>query len=348
MPWGEYNHLPVCSPFPPWSSIDSFIKCTLPVNTKNSSKDIIKAVFRDVLCNNYSNCLEIYTDGSMLSSPVSCASALYIPEFEYSASWKLSDANNIVTAELFAILKALQFVVKFIKGNDVIILTDSQVSLSLLKGYSFPFRIYIEPILASISSCMNKGINVFFQWIPSHCSILGNETVDSVAREAHNLDLITKNPIPVMEDFHRCRKGIERRWLLDREASLRMSHLGKVRKKNIAAPLETGMTNRLINVAILRLRIGHTSLNYHLHRLRLVNSSLCEHCGEEETISHVLVRCPRYFSHRTKFIYNLRRGGIRFEYDTILGKEEEEPCKRKFIFRHLAVFLKDTGLINRL
>ena len=40
---------------------------------------------------------------------------------------------------------------------------------------------------------------------------------------------------------------------------------------------------------------GHAGLNYHLHKMKLVDSPLCENCGyEPETVSHFLGQCPAF------------------------------------------------------
>ncbi|EUC60730.1 reverse transcriptase from transposon X-element protein, putative [Rhizoctonia solani AG-3 Rhs1AP] len=50
---------------------------------------------------------------------------------------------------------------------------------------------------------------------------------------------------------------------------------------------------------LFRLTTGHVQLRQHLHRLQLVDSPGCEHCGREhESVSHFLLRCPRYANER--------------------------------------------------
>ena len=131
---------------------------------------------------------------------------------------------------------------------------------------------------------------------------------------------------------------------MERAVELRLTNLSNVREKNLLYPLNTGINERKLNTAILRLRIGHFGLWQHLHRLKLIESPNCEYCGQIESIDHILIHCPRYHSHRTRLRHALFALNIPFERKRILGWEEEDPEIRKNVFRHLAVFIKTTNL----
>ena len=190
-------------------------------------------------------------------------------------------------------------------------------------------------------------MKLVIQWIPSHSGISGNEYVDSLAKEAHNILDLTSIPIPFKESTTICHRAIWDSWRVERETELKFSNLGTLREGNKMAPLETFIKDRKVNTSIIRLRIGHSSLRQHLYRLRLEISPLCE-CQQEETVQHIIMECPRYFSARTKmkhFLFNL---GVPFNLKNILGREEDDPDLKRKIYRHLAVYLKSTGLIDRI
>ena len=345
--WGEFNNLPVCSPLPPWYPIKEQIDTSFPIDTKNANSMVIRTTFNEMCDAHYPDFTTIFTDGSMYKSPTSCTSAMYVPSLDFSAKWKLTNSLSIVSAELFGILKALQFTSLYLKGK-IVILSDSKTALMLIKSNSLSYRIYTEPILSNLLKCKQKNIEIKLQWIPSHSGIPGNETVDTIAKEAHNLENGTNNPIAVSDESTLCRNAVFKKWLMDREPMLKCTNLGKYREDNLAIPLDTGVKSRKINVAIRRLRIGHCRLNYHLKKIRIIESASCEYCNMEETIEHVLMICPRYHSSRIKFKSALQQIGISFNCTRILGKEGEDPSKRKKICRHLAVFLIKTGLIDRI
>ncbi|KAG9077204.1 hypothetical protein FRC06_009049, partial [Ceratobasidium sp. 370] len=46
---------------------------------------------------------------------------------------------------------------------------------------------------------------------------------------------------------------------------------------------------------LFQLITGHVQLQRHLHKLQLVDSPVCQGCGEaQETVIHYLLRCPKY------------------------------------------------------
>ncbi|MPC89613.1 hypothetical protein E2C01_084567 [Portunus trituberculatus] len=52
--------------------------------------------------------------------------------------------------------------------------------------------------------------------------------------------------------------------------------------------------------AIARLRLGHTMLSAHLHRLRLSHDPFCPWCRTTpEAMEHFLLQCPRFHSKHT-------------------------------------------------
>ena len=192
----------------------------------------------------------------------------------------------------------------------------------------------------------NNG-HIALQWIPSHSGISGNEFVDNIAKQALNHPVIT-NFDNILSDLQRlCRKRTMKCWIDERENKLKLTFLGQIRD-NVTVPFDSFTKRRNISTAIQRLRIGHTSLNAHLHRLKLINSPDCQYCGESETIKHVLLDCPRYYSRRILFRQALQKLKIQFTLSKILGKDITDRSIKVKLYRHLAVFLKSTNLIERL
>lgn len=42
------------------------------------------------------------------------------------------------------------------------------------------------------------------------------------------------------------------------------------------------------DVIISRMRIGHTTLNYSLHKIGKHENGNCDKCGQQETVEHIL------------------------------------------------------------
>ena len=93
----------------------------------------------------------------------------------------------------------------------------------------------------------------------------------------------------------------------------------------------------------MRLRLGHCGLNGTLKRLGKHETGLCEGCGEEETVEHVLLRCDRYKEERQVMRDRWRdmgRGEISLE--GVLGMEDRESV------RVLLEYLRSTGIYDRI
>ena len=51
--------------------------------------------------------------------------------------------------------------------------------------------------------------------------------------------------------------------------------------------------------AATHLLTGHGNLNYHMKKLKKVESTLCNACGyEDETVKHILTECPAFWKLR--------------------------------------------------
>ena len=302
--------------------------------------------FKELCTKEYEGYTHIYTDGSKLDSNNYSAAALVIPELTYEDQWKIQ-SENIVTAELIAILKALQFTIQFLKGINIVIFTDSQSAISIIGGYSLSFRTIVYAIHSCFESIIADGRKIKIQWIPSHCGIQGNESADQLAKAANNRPSWTQIETPLSDLQAKCKKAIWHKWQQERKNELILSNLGKLREKNYLEPLVTSLKEKRLNTAIIRLRIGHCGLRQHLHRLKLEDSPRCE-CGQEEDVKHVLLSCPKYYTARVIFKQALFKHKIPFTLSHILGSDKDPPEKIKILFRHLAVFIKSTKLIERI
>ena len=137
------------------------------------------------------------------------------------------------------------------------------------------------------------------------------------------------------------------RWQEDRKVVLDLSKLGLLRRKNLTVPFSPQLKSRKVVTSILRLRIGHCSLRAHLYRLNLVDSPNCA-CGSPESIEHVLLFCPKYYSSRVQLRQSLLTLRLPFVVGNILGGDDVEVDKQGEVFRLLAVFLCSTGLVDRI
>ena len=101
--------------------------------------------------------------------------------------------------------------------------------------------------------------------------------------------------------------------------------------------------NRREETVITRLRLGHTGLNGALYRIGKHDTGRCNHCGEEETVEHVMMNCREYVLERGQLKENLAEIKERYELVDILRKISGDRCN-KYIFE----YLKETNLIGKI
>ena len=131
---------------------------------------------------NYKNDLKIYTDGSCINSESGCA--FLIPELKIEKSFYIGLNKSIFTAELTAILMALNYLISLPKIIfQVLFCVDSKSVLQALQG----LQLHTRPEMIMEISCLVhmliiRGTRITFCWIPSHCSFYYNEKVDRAAK----------------------------------------------------------------------------------------------------------------------------------------------------------------------
>ncbi|XP_068222861.1 uncharacterized protein [Palaemon carinicauda] len=214
-PCGSFSPLPDISPLPPWFPMSEYLSSDFPVAAKQEGHLIVSS-FNKLCDEEYNGYVHIYTDGSLSESQSSCTAAMSIPTLEFHAAWKISSVN-IVTAELFGLMKALRFVLEFLYNSKVVIFTDSKVSLDLIRCYAVGFLSLVDPICCSLKSLKKKNIVVKLQWVPSHSGVPGNELVDSIAKGAHSfVNIVNPVNIPVSEHITAYCRAVWEKWRLDR------------------------------------------------------------------------------------------------------------------------------------
>ena len=291
--------------FPPWSEVGE--KMNVDFGESNNIGSIaVRQIFTEMQMQMYRGCTEVYTHGSK-GKVVSAA--LYVPSVGHKPGWKLHSECSVLTAELFAIKQAVDWIMDSEEDKGVIY-TDFQAAIYLLKNKeNKKHRWLTGNINYNIEESL-KEISV--QFVPGHSGILRNETVDRLAKQAQTLGVSTYF-VPDKEDRNiELGKKLYEVWQQQYEDKVNIENKGK-HLKEIKTKLESWpwvrMKNRKKETIMARMRIGHIELNSYLHRFNQRDSPYCM-CGLYETVKHYLLECRRYNEHRRRLKNELQHIGV--------------------------------------
>ena len=320
----EYVHqinIPVLGfripPQPPWHfpriNIDTNLRFEI---AKDTPGYISKATALEFI-SRWPMHLSIYTDGSKVEEKV--AFGIYVPYTNVKISCRLNDHLTIYTAELFAIHKAVLWIIDYAPDRAVIF-TDSLSSLTSLENHHSCNRPYlILEIMSSFQAINSLGLDVWLVWVPAHVGITGNEVADGLARDAINS--ITPDisiPLSLTEIRPVITSYIMRLWQVY-WSTIEVAHFYKALVPLVSKSIKFCDSNRSLEVALTRLRFNHNKLNFNLHRTGGHITSLCDLCQVDETAQHYFFECFRYIQYQLDCYIGHAERDIPFTLDNLLG-----------------------------
>ena len=288
---------------PPWETLPLKLSCNL---NKPLSKDFCteqtKAIALHTINTWYDSSFKIYTDGSKMDE--STSAAMWIPNLTVEESWKLDHgrSRSIMGAELFAIGRALHWLIlnqPLMEDQDVVVLTDSKSGIMALQNqHRRSYSHTTNQILSLAKMLKDCNINLTIQWIPSHVGLPGNEKADELAKLAHNHQGITQAPLDPRE-MKICLKTTRQRRCIQKYEAVKQQglHLGDIKERIEPWPW-ANYKNRKVSTALTRLRIGHSKLKAHLFKFDLVTDANCSSCSIPEDTVHILGVCSKSRTHR--------------------------------------------------
>ena len=230
------------------------------------------------------------------------------------------------------------------------IFTDSLSSLHLLLSrHPSSSTAIVHATQRILIHLRTEGWELTLQWIPSHTGIRGNEVADTAAKMALSEVNITPFPLPLSTAKRLISRVCRSASDTSLATGLRITSMGQYRHDSSPQPW-VRKQSRALDVALTRLRLGHTTLNAHLHRLRLAPEPHCPWCRSvPETIEHFLLQCPRFHSHRVQLRTQLIALRVpTFDLPTLLAATGVNPTKQHAVLRLTCAFLKKTGQLSRL
>ena len=292
----------------------------------------------------------------LINNEISTASAMYYKAHNQITCWKLRKEHSVISAELFALFKALKYVHVTDKWGKFIVLTDS---FSAIQMISNPGKNYI-PIVSQICHYLyelNKTGVVILHWVKSHINIPGNEIVDKAAKLGHSNDRIE---LYRLEDTEYCsilralfQRYFDDYWKQTTTETGKGLFLRRVRDQINYKNLAKHVFHRKSQVVFHRLRIGHINLQSHLYRIQRAEEPTCQNelCNQmdiPETVEHYLLECPAYTPLRNNWKESLERIGItNMDIGTVLGSSGEHP-RFLDIVNFLLTYVRGTGRLDNL
>ncbi len=235
----------------------------------------------------------------------------------------ISEQCNNNTAELFAVAQACSMFLldERCQGQELHIFSDSMYTQDTLFGKNQPSsRTSLDALTFSlfcIWRIVRRGKRVYFHWIPGHCGIEHNESVDRHAKLSIE-QFCTNRPADwsplVRVPFgtwcsrveHRITEEWQRRWESARAWTdfPKGEHLFSLQNIISRSSFKWSLPRRASSL-LCRLRHGHCALNSFLCKFTATDS-ICPSCDlEEETVMHFLLHCPAYSSNRDELFNSL-------------------------------------------
>ena len=283
---------------PPWIMTPPNISIELKNRiTKLDSPHLMLQYTKELIRRKWFSELHIYTDGSMIPQTNVAAAAFWVPTFNIKQYKRLTYAASSMKAELAAIILALTWIDQLVDlHTGVVIFTDSLSGLMAIQNLKNDN--FVDEIWTQITHLSYKNIHVSFEWIPAHCGLQHNETVDYYAKMALScrIEIVNKKTFHTekMKIIQKINKIWQEEW---QESNSPLRQIQPTVPPNYQLAL-----TRQEETIIHRLRVGIIGLNEELFKLGRHESGHCNNCQEMETMEHFLTSCPHYIIPRSMLL----------------------------------------------
>ena len=195
-----------------------------------------------------------------------------------------------------AIILALYWIQSINVYVGTVIFSDSLSSLVAIteqKEISF-----VTKILTLTTNLKYQGKDVYFEWIPSHCGINGNEMADMYAKKALEKNIEINNKLSLSEIKH----VILKKYIMEWQNRWNGAYHYLKQSQPIVNCLYPCILGRFHETILHRLRFGIIGLNFDLKRLNIHPTGFCDNCQIIESIEHFLMECPKFTIERAMLL----------------------------------------------
>ncbi|GFV55701.1 putative RNA-directed DNA polymerase from transposon BS [Trichonephila clavipes] len=117
----------------------------------------------------------------------------------------------VLESELIAIDEALRIIKTMTSPDEIWILCDSRSAIQHLSDWTNVGDKTSVSILKNLKE-LSQQHEIYFQWIPSHIGLFGNDTADLLAKEGVTEDLMSRRTLTFSEIFSKTKSLIQELW----------------------------------------------------------------------------------------------------------------------------------------
>lgn len=335
---------PIVCPIPPTINMEDFVSTDVQGTLPTDAVD-----FYHLLETKYSDCTEVYTDGSKLQSGETAA-GMYVPHLQFTATWRLNSIHSVLGSELFAILKATQFILTYFtqRNQKFVILTDSRVSLYLIRNIGNP---QYRSVVYQIQENLINSKCIVLQWVRGHVGVSGNEIADRAANLGHNNIRSPLTTLTIEEKLIELKHGLLNWWQRSWKQKVANYQKGKFMSDIFEKPQYRPwliIGSRRSDCVAARLRIGHVGVGSHLHRFNMQDDHMCNNCGVVDDVTHFLMECSLYDVDRVEMLFHLGEINVNLNLKNLLGGGDFDVKTQRRILKILMIYVRATDKLDSL
>ena len=251
------------------------------------------------------NTINCYTDGSKTGRKAGAA-YIYMGENLKSQESTFLGDSTVFQAEIIAIYNACtDMLSKNLENLQIRFYVDSQSAIRAINKFKIKNKLVLE--CKELLNQLSENNQVRLSWVPGHEGHMGNEVADRLAKRGTIMEQM--GPEPIIPNSNSVLKQQLKEWEADQH-SKEWNNREDCRQTKLMIPTKNKKWEKeIINSSrknirtITQIVTGHANLKRHRYLMGLEVDPICDKCQEEEeTMEHLLTKCPAFSKERDEII----------------------------------------------